>query len=163
MRTFGNGWIRVGAGRARVLPRHRLRRVIGLLTLVVFIFGQCASAMATSARVTFHLKVAPISVSLAKLNGPSHSDTGKVLGGGAAVEGDAQIRGDEYGGFPPPLTGVSGVRTDRSEVALAGTPDFVRNCVLESHQVVERPRRSSFKIGCKKWDVNSRTCLRGCS
>ena len=106
MRTIGSCVIRAGAERARALPRHRLRRVIGPITLVVFVFGQCASAMATSTKVTLHLKVVPIPVNPAKPKGPSYADTGNVLEKGAAVEGDVQIHGGEYG-FLSPLAGVS--------------------------------------------------------
>lgn len=143
MRTIDSCGIRAGVGRARVLPRHRLRRVIGPITLVVFVCGQCASAIATPTTVTLHLKVVPIPVNPAKPDGPSYPDTGNVLGKGAAVEGDVRIHGDEYGGFPPPLTGVSVFAPAGLKLHSQGFP-VCPQPVLESHEVAKCPKRSSL-------------------
>jgi hypothetical protein len=142
LRTIDSRGVRAG-GRAGVLPRHRLGRVIGPLALVVFAFGQCASAMATPTTATLHLKVVPIPVNPAKPNGPSYPDTGNVLGEGAAVEGDVQIHGDEYGGFPPPLTGVSVFAPAGLKLHPQGFP-ICPQTVLESHEVAKCPEGSSL-------------------
>jgi hypothetical protein len=38
---------------------------------------------------------------------PGFAHTGNILGAGAAVKAEVKISGTEYGGFPPPLIGIS--------------------------------------------------------
>ncbi len=46
------------------------------------------------------LKVLPVPI-------PGFPHTGYILGHGAALEAEYRIKGEEYGGFPPPLIGVT--------------------------------------------------------
>jgi hypothetical protein len=53
------------------------------------------------------VKGVPIPVNPAVANGRTYPGTGNILGAGTAVEAEYRITGTEYGGFPPPLTGVT--------------------------------------------------------
>jgi hypothetical protein len=111
--------------------------------LVALGLGQCASATAAPTTATLRLKVRPIPVNPAKPKGPSYPDTGNFLGKGAAVEGDVQIHGDEYGGFPPPLTGFSVFAPAGVKLHPQGFPVCPKP-VLESHEVANCPKRSAL-------------------
>jgi hypothetical protein len=70
--------------------------VPGLALLALTGLGLPAGAAATPA-ITIKTKALPI---------PGFPGTGNKLGAGAAIEGEATVTGTEYGGFPPPLTGI---------------------------------------------------------
>jgi hypothetical protein len=60
---------------------------------------------------------------------PGFPHTGNILGAGAAVEAEVKISGTEYGGFPPPLIGVtvflpSGVKIDTHDFPTC-TPELI--------------------------------------
>lgn len=57
----------------------------------------CAAVAGATPVVTFKAKPVPI---------PGYPHTGFILGAGAALEAEYTISGTEYGGFPPPLTGI---------------------------------------------------------
>jgi hypothetical protein len=57
-------------------------------------------AASASAAPVVHLKVLPVPIA-------GHPHTGYILGQGAALEAEYRISGTEYGGFPPPLIGVT--------------------------------------------------------
>jgi hypothetical protein len=74
-----------------------LRRMsIALVVLGVAVVGLAATASAAPT-FTFKTKALPI---------PGFPGTGDILGAGAVIQVQATISGTEYGGFPPPLTGV---------------------------------------------------------
>src|SRR5580693_105298 len=135
--------IRARAGSLRVLSSHWIRTIVGSTALLAVVFGQCAGAMATSTTATLRVKVLPIPVDPAKPNGPSYPDTGDVLGEGAAFEGEVQIHGDEYGGFPPPVTGVSVLAPAGIELHPQGFA-VCQQAVLESHEIAKCPKHSSL-------------------
>jgi hypothetical protein len=84
-------WRRIGL--VRVLGRTVLAVVLAAATLGLL--GSIASAAPT---VT--LKALPLPL-------PGHPETGYLLGRGAMLEAEYKIYGHEYGGFPPPLIGVT--------------------------------------------------------
>jgi hypothetical protein len=100
-----------------------------------------AVAQATPTAVTLKLRGVPIPTNPQAVNGPTYPGTGDTLGAGTAVEGEIKISGSEYGGFPPPVTGVS-------FLAPAGTrlhPQGFAVCpatILESHEVAHCPKKS---------------------
>lgn len=143
LRTIGS-LARVVAGRAWVLGRNRPGQVaVGPLALVLCVFAACASATATPTTATLRVKIVPIPINPEKPNGPSYPHTGNVLGEGAAFEGDLQIKGDEYGGFPPPLTGVQVFAPAGLTLHSQGF-EICPQAILESHEVAKCPKRSSL-------------------
>ncbi len=74
-----------------------MRRARGIGTWALL----APALLATSARaapiVTFKARPVPI---------PGYPHTGFILGAGTALEAEYKIEGTEYGGFPPPLTGI---------------------------------------------------------
>jgi len=74
-----------------------LRRTsTALAVLGLAVLGLSASASAAPT-ITLKTKALPI---------PGFRGTGDILGAGAVIEAEYTISGTEYGGFPPPLTGV---------------------------------------------------------
>jgi hypothetical protein len=67
-----------------------------LLGLAVLCLSVSASASAAPT-FTFKTKALPI---------PGFPHTGDILGAGAVIQFEGTIAGTEYGGFPPPLTGI---------------------------------------------------------
>ncbi len=77
--------------------RGPARRPLASTILAAFLsFGLAATAMAAPSAT---LKVKPIPI-------PGFPDTGDILGVGSEVESQVTISGNEYGGFPSPLTGI---------------------------------------------------------
>jgi hypothetical protein len=74
---------------------RRASTCLALLGLAVL--GLPAAASAAPA-VTLKVKAVPI---------PGFPGTGNILGAGADIEAQYTVKGTEYGGFPPPLTGVT--------------------------------------------------------
>jgi hypothetical protein len=73
---------------------RRASTCVAVLGLAVLALSTAASAAPT---FTFKTKALPI---------PGFAHTGDILGAGAAIQVEGTISGTEYGGFPPPLTGV---------------------------------------------------------
>lgn len=74
-----------------------LRRMsAGLAMVGLAVLGLAASS---SAAPTFTFKTAALPI-------PGFRGTGDALGAGAVIQVEGKISGTEYGGFPPPLTGV---------------------------------------------------------
>jgi hypothetical protein len=74
---------------------RRASTCLALLGLAVLGLPTAASAAPV---VTFKAKAVPI---------PGFAHTGNILGAGAAEQAEWTIKGTEYGGFPPPLIGVT--------------------------------------------------------
>jgi len=71
--------------------------VLGLLAVLgLAVLGLAATA---SAAPTFTFKVTAVPI-------PGFRGTGDILGAGAVLQGEGTISGTEYGGSPPPLTGI---------------------------------------------------------
>jgi hypothetical protein len=79
---------------------RRISTCLAVLGLAVL--GLSATA---SAAPTVTLKA--VAVPIPKPGGGTYPGTGDILGAGAALETEFTISGTEYGGFPPPLTGVT--------------------------------------------------------
>ena len=85
-----------------------MRRISTCLTIFgVAVLSMPVVAEATPTAVTLTVKGAPIPVNPSVASSPTYSGTGNTLGAGTAVEAEYKISGTEYGGFPPPLTGVT--------------------------------------------------------
>ncbi|HTA96204.1 MAG TPA: hypothetical protein VK730_01000 [Solirubrobacteraceae bacterium] len=83
----------------------------------------------------------PIAVDPEAVNGPTYPGTGDTLGAGTAVEGEIKISGSEYGGFPPPVTGV----TFLAPAGVKLHPQGFNTCseaILESHEITHCPKKS---------------------
>src|SRR5262249_31052498 len=76
-------------------PMRRTITSLVVLGAALFSLGGSASA---APRVTFKAQAVPI---------PGFRHTGNIAGAGAAVKAEYTISGTEYGGFPPPLIGVT--------------------------------------------------------
>jgi hypothetical protein len=73
-----------------------LRRMSGLAVLGLAVLGLPAVALAVPT-ITFRTTAVPI---------PGFPGTGDILGSGAAIQAEGTVSGTEYGGFPPPVTGI---------------------------------------------------------
>jgi hypothetical protein len=88
------------------------KTVVCLAVLGLAVVGLTASASA-SPTVFLKAKAVPI---------PGYPHTGNILGAGAAIQAEYTISGIEYGGFPPPVTGITfyDMRTERDRSEGAG-------------------------------------------
>jgi hypothetical protein len=117
---------------------HRIYKSIALVGLLALGLPITASATPT---VTLKLRSVPIAVNPEVANGPTYPGTGDTLGAGTAIEGEAKVSGTEYGGFPPPVTGViilapAGVKLHPQGFATCS------DAILESHEVTHCPKKS---------------------
>jgi hypothetical protein len=125
--------VRAGTRRTRIFAS------LGIFGLIAF--GLPVAAGATPTAVTLKLRGVPIAVNPEAVNGPTYPGTGDTLGAGTAVEGEIKISGSEYGGFPPPITGV----TFLAPVGVKLHPQGFTTCseaILESHEVAQCPKKS---------------------
>jgi hypothetical protein len=125
--------VRAGTRRTRIFAS------LGLFGLVAL--GLPVAAGATPTAVTLKLRGVPIAVNPEVVNGPTYPGTGNTLGAGVAVEGELKISGSEYGGFPPPITGI----TFLAPVGVKLHPQGFATCseaILESHEVAHCPKKS---------------------
>jgi hypothetical protein len=72
---------------------------------------------------------------------PTYPGTGNTLGAGTTVEAEYKISGTEYGGFPPPLIGVTFVAPAGAKVHPQGFATC-STAILESHEVADCPEKS---------------------
>lgn len=124
---------------------RRAKRAIALLELLALILfgGMAASASATPTTASVQAKLVPIPVHPGASKGPTYPGTGNILGAGAAFEGEVEIQGDEYGGFPPPLTGFSIYVPYGVKLHQQGFP-ICSQAILESHEVAKCPSGSQL-------------------
>ncbi|HEY3970409.1 MAG TPA: hypothetical protein VGL79_03315 [Solirubrobacteraceae bacterium] len=108
------------------------RGFVALASVVLAIVGVTGIAAAAPS-VTLKVKALPI---------PGFPGTGDVLGAGAEVEVQVTISGNEYGGYPSPLTGINLYSPSGSKIDPAG---FVTcaDAVLENDGGAGCPRHSS--------------------
>jgi hypothetical protein len=119
-----------------------MHRVWWCVTVLgVWLFFGAEIARATPTAFTLKLKGVPIHVNPAVANSPTYPGTGNTLGAGTAVEGEYRISGTEYGGFPPPITGVTFLAPAGAKLHPQGfvTCPFA---ILESHEVAHCPKKS---------------------
>jgi hypothetical protein len=117
---------------------HRIFKSLALFGLLALGLPFTAGATPT---VTLKLRSVPIAVNPEVVNGPTYPGTGDTLGAGTAVEGEAKISGSEYGGFPPPVTGI----TFLAPAGVKLHPQGFTACpeaILESHEVAHCPKKS---------------------
>ena len=133
-----------GGGGGRPAP-GRAARVVVWCALALVVAGG-ANAMAQPTSGTMQLKVLPIPVELRAAHGASYPGTGNVLGKGFALEANVRVTGDEYGGFPPPLTSVTAYAPAGATLDMAGFP-ICSQGILESHEVRKCPRGSLLANG----------------
>jgi hypothetical protein len=103
--------------------------------------GLPIAATATPTAATLTVKGVPIPVNPSVAGGPTYPGTGNTLGAGTAVEAEYKISGTEYGGFPPPLTGVTFLAPAGAKLHTEGfatCPDTI----LEGHEVSKCPKKS---------------------
>ncbi len=99
-------------------------------------------ARATPTTVTLKLRGVPIHVDPTVANSPTYPGTDNTLGGPTAAEGEIRISGTEYGGFPPPLIGL----TYHVPAGVKLHPQGFATCsaaILESHEIEHCPKRSA--------------------
>jgi hypothetical protein len=82
--------------RTPTMPRPAMPFMLAVLGLLLFGLSHPVPASAAPT-FTFKTKAVPI---------PGVPGTGDLLGAGAVIQVEGTIAGTEYGGFPPPLTGV---------------------------------------------------------
>lgn len=132
---------------------RRLRSASGRAThllvgcaLALAAIGGGAQALAQPTSATMQLRVVPIPIELRAAHGAAYPGTGDVLGEGFTLEGDVQVTGDEYGGFPPPLTSVSAFAPAGVTLHMHRFP-ICPQAILESHEVGKCPRDSQMANG----------------
>ncbi|HEX7465380.1 MAG TPA: hypothetical protein VF309_01985, partial [Usitatibacter sp.] len=91
------------------------------------------SAASAAPTVTFKAKAVPI---------PGFPHTGNILGAGAAIESEFTIKGNEYGGFPPPLIGVTVFLPAGVKLHKAGFPNCPQ-AFIEAKEPEKCPKKSS--------------------
>ncbi len=74
-----------------------LRRTSSRMAMLILVVMSAPTPASAAPSITFKTKALPI---------PGLPGTGNILGAGAAIQVEYTISGTEYGGFPPPLTGV---------------------------------------------------------
>jgi hypothetical protein len=120
-----------------------LRRTsVSLIILSILTLGLPALAGAIPTAVTLKVRSIPIAIDPTASNGPTYPGTGSLLGKGTAVEGELRITGTEYGGFPPPLTGVMFLVPAGVKLHPQGFPTC-SIAILESHEVAHCPKKSA--------------------
>jgi hypothetical protein len=75
-----------------------MRRLPVGLAVLSFIAVALPSVACAAPEVTFEARFVPVM---------GYRDTGNLLGGGAILDATFKISGTEYGGFPPPLIGLT--------------------------------------------------------
>jgi hypothetical protein len=73
---------------------------------------------------------------------PGFPHTGNILGAGAAVHAEVHISGTEYGGFPPPLIGVTTYLPRGVKLHPQGFPTCPRKVILEEVDPRKCPKGS---------------------
>lgn len=119
------------------------RAPVWFTLLALLVLGGAANAGAIPTTASMRVRVVPIPVSPNVAKGQVYPGTGDILGAGAAFDGEVQIRGDEYGGFPPPLTGFSLWVPVGFKLHPQGFP-ICSATVLESHEVANCPKGSQL-------------------
>ncbi len=74
---------------------------------------------------------------------PGFPGTGNILGAGAAVQSEITISGTEYGGYPPPLIGVSVYLPKGTKLHPQGFPTCPTNTIAVQHEPRKCPKASS--------------------
>jgi hypothetical protein len=78
---------------------NRLRKTTTCLAVLgLAVLGLSAATASAAPTITLKAKAVPI---------PGYPHTGNILGAGAAIQAEYKISGTEYGGFPPPVTGIT--------------------------------------------------------
>jgi hypothetical protein len=114
-----------------IIAIHARRISTCLAVLGLAVLGLSAGASA-SPTVAFKIKVLPI---------PGFPGTGDILGAGAMIQVEGRLSGTEYGGSPPPITGIkfygsAGVKLHPQGFATCSS------AILESHEVQTCPKKS---------------------
>jgi hypothetical protein len=109
---------------------RRASTCLAVLGLAVLALSGTASAAPT---VTLKAKAVPI---------PGFPHTGNILGAGAAVESEFTIKGNEYGGFPPPLMGVKVFLPAGVKLHTSGFPTCPQS-IIERKEPEHCPKKSS--------------------
>ncbi|HEX5853204.1 MAG TPA: hypothetical protein VFY36_08930 [Solirubrobacteraceae bacterium] len=104
-----------------------------LIVLAISLSGFASAASATPT-VTFKARFVPIEGSIA---------TGNALGAGAAIETELGIKGTEYGGYPPPVIGISVIAPQGTELNAQGFPTCPVGTLVEEKGPDMCPRGSS--------------------
>jgi hypothetical protein len=68
--------------------------------------------------------------------------TGNIFGAGAAVQAEYKISGTEYGGFPPPLIGVTFFLPGGTKIHPAGFPTCATKVIAEEKEPAKCPKAS---------------------
>jgi len=91
-------------------------------TTVIAVLGVLLAVLtgAAAAAPTVKLKAEAVPI-------PGFKHTGNILGAGAAVKAEYRIEGTEYGGFPPPLIGVTFYLPQGTRLHPSGFPTCARS------------------------------------
>ncbi len=74
-----------------------LRRAGTCLAVIGVALLSLSATASAAPTIKFKIKAVPI---------PGFPGTGDILGAGAVIQGEGTVSGSEYGGFPPPVTGL---------------------------------------------------------
>jgi hypothetical protein len=109
------------------------RSITCLAVLSVAALGFAGSAAATPV-VTLKGEAVPI---------PGFPHTGNILGAGADVEGEFTIKGTEYGGYPPPVIGITLSLPTGTRLFPSGFPTCPTSVIMTEHEPAKCPKGSS--------------------
>jgi hypothetical protein len=109
---------------------RRSAACLALLSLAALAFAGTAAATPT---VTLKGEAVPI---------PGFPHTGNILGAGADVEGELTIKGTEYGGYPPPLIGVTISLPTGTRLFPSGFPTCPTAVIVQEHEPAKCPKGS---------------------
>jgi len=110
-----------------------MRRVAGCFATVSLAALALAGAASATPIVTLKGRAVPI---------PGFPHTGNILGAGADVEGEIKIKGTEYGGYPPPVIGVTLSLPTGTRLYPAGFPTCPAKVLEEQHEPGKCPKGS---------------------
>jgi hypothetical protein len=94
----------IGSGATRIegiCPSNKRREMMRRVTTCLAVLGLAVLGLSASASAAPTITMKAVAVPI-----PGFPHTGNILGAGAALKTEYTISGTEYGGFPPPLTGV---------------------------------------------------------
>lgn len=111
---------------------RRAATLMGVVGLAALSLAPAGVASATPT-VTIRGRAVPI---------PGFPGTGNILGAGAAVEGEINIKGTEYGGYPPPVIGVTLSLPKGTKLHPAGFPTCSKTALEVEHEPLKCPKGS---------------------
>ncbi|HEV7162574.1 MAG TPA: hypothetical protein VGN25_04895 [Solirubrobacteraceae bacterium] len=110
-----------------------MRRSATCLAMAGLVALMLAGTAAATPVVTLKGEAVPI---------PGFPHTGNILGAGADVEGEITIKGTEYGGYPPPVIGITLSLPTGTRLFPSGFPTCPDSVLVTQHEPAKCPKGS---------------------